>query len=72
MFPSSLIFIFQAKTNYLREADKEARRRKKREKEDSEIFYINKRNKVFNEKLARYYDPYTREIKEAFERGSGV
>src|SRR5277367_5365255 len=37
-----------------READKEAKRRKKRAGEDGEVSYINKRNKVFNEKLSRY------------------
>jgi len=58
--------------DFFREADKEAKRRKKRENADSDVSYINKRNKVFNEKLSRYYDTYTREIKEAFERGSGV
>jgi hypothetical protein len=37
-----------------READKEAKRRKKRAGEDGDVSYINKRNKVFNEKLSRY------------------
>jgi pre-mRNA-splicing factor SYF2 len=37
-----------------REAEKEAKRRKKRGGDDSDISYINKRNKVFNQKLARY------------------
>jgi len=37
-----------------RDADKEAKRRKKRENGDNDISYINKRNKVFNEKLSRY------------------
>jgi pre-mRNA-splicing factor SYF2 len=37
-----------------REAEKEAKRRKKRASEDADISYINKRNKVFNQKLARY------------------
>jgi pre-mRNA-splicing factor SYF2 len=55
-----------------REAEKEAKRRKKRAGEDDDISYINKRNKVFNQKLARFYDQYTRETKEAFERGSGI
>lgn len=39
-----------------READKEAKRRKKRAGDDGDVSYINKRNKVFNEKLSRY-DP---------------
>jgi pre-mRNA-splicing factor SYF2 len=37
-----------------REAEKEAKRRKKRAGEDGDVSYINKRNKVFNEKLSRY------------------
>jgi pre-mRNA-splicing factor SYF2 len=37
-----------------READKEAKRRKKRAGEDGDVSYINKRNKVFNEKLSRH------------------
>jgi pre-mRNA-splicing factor SYF2 len=67
-------------------AEQEAKRRKKRAGGDDDISYINQRNKVFNQKLARYgfysglqwlivcryYDQYTRETREAFERGSGV
>jgi SYF2 splicing factor len=37
-----------------RHADAEAKRRKKRATDDGDISYINKRNKVFNQKLARY------------------
>lgn len=37
-----------------REAEAEAKRRKKRAGDDGDVSYINKRNKVFNEKLARY------------------
>ena len=36
------------------EADKEAKRQKKRTGGDSDVSYINKRNKVLNEKLSRY------------------
>jgi pre-mRNA-splicing factor SYF2 len=55
-----------------REAEREAKRRKKRGDDDSDVSYINQRNKVFNKKLERFYDPYTRETREAFERGSGI
>jgi pre-mRNA-splicing factor SYF2 len=55
-----------------REAEREAKRRKKRGDDDADISYINQRNKVFNKKLERFYDPYTRETREAFERGSGI
>jgi pre-mRNA-splicing factor SYF2 len=55
-----------------REAEREAKRRKKRGGDDLDISYINQRNKVFNKKLERFYDVYTRETREAFERGSGI
>jgi len=45
-----------------READREAKRRKKRATDDTDISYINKRNKVFNEKLARYAIPLEAEL----------
>lgn len=36
-------------------------KRKKRVEEETEVNYINDRNKVFNKKVARYYDKYTKE-----------
>ena len=36
-------------------------KRKKKEDEDEVVTYINERNKVFNKKIARYYDKYTKE-----------
>jgi pre-mRNA-splicing factor SYF2 len=56
----------------IREALREAKRRKKLSDDDSDISYINQRNRVFNNKLKRFYDPYTRETSDAFERGSGI
>lgn len=32
--------------------------------------YINDRNKMFNQKVSRFYDKYTKEMKESFERGT--
>ncbi|CCG81388.1 Pre-mRNA-splicing factor syf2 [Taphrina deformans PYCC 5710] len=32
--------------------------------------YISERNKVFNAKVSRFYDKYTKEMKESFERGT--
>lgn len=32
--------------------------------------YINDRNKVFNQKVSRFYDKYTKEMKDSFERGT--
>ena len=36
-------------------------KRKKKEDEDGDVTYINDRNKVFNKKIARYFDKYTTE-----------
>lgn len=65
-----------------REAEREAKRRKKRAADDGDVSYINQRNKVFNQKLSRYglslssdfrfYDQYTKETTQSFERGSGM
>lgn len=40
--------------------------------DDADIDYINERNMNFNKKLARYYDPFTAEIKQNLERGTAV
>ncbi|OCF36222.1 pre-mRNA-splicing factor SYF2 [Kwoniella heveanensis BCC8398] len=47
---------------------------KKRQKDDDdgEVNYINDRNKVFNKKVARYFDKYTKEIRANFERGTAL
>nr|ODN85554.1 pre-mRNA-splicing factor SYF2 [Cryptococcus depauperatus CBS 7841] len=49
--------------------------KKKREKKDDdneEVNYINERNKVFNKKISRYFDKYTKEIRANFERGTAL
>eukprot|EP01012_Entosiphon_sulcatum_P007282 TRINITY_DN1365_c0_g1_i1.p1 TRINITY_DN1365_c0_g1~~TRINITY_DN1365_c0_g1_i1.p1 ORF type:complete len:265 (+),score=74.02 TRINITY_DN1365_c0_g1_i1:24-797(+) len=40
--------------------------------EDKNVDYINERNRVFNEKLSRAFDPYTIEIKQNLERGTAL
>ncbi|CAK7241798.1 MAG: Pre-mRNA-splicing factor SYF2 [Sporothrix thermara] len=55
----------------------EASLRKRRERmakngEDADVTYINEKNKHFNQKLARFYDKYTTEIRESFERGTMI
>lgn len=40
--------------------------------EDGDVTYINDKNKQFNLKLARFYDRYTGEIRESFERGTAM
>lgn len=37
-----------------------------------DVTYINKKNKQFNEKLARFYNKYTADIRESFERGTAL
>ncbi|ERS99350.1 hypothetical protein HMPREF1624_04549 [Sporothrix schenckii ATCC 58251] len=55
----------------------EAALRKRRERlakngEDADVTYINEKNKHFNQKLARFYNKYTTEIRESFERGTMI
>lgn len=40
--------------------------------ESADVDYINERNRVFNNKLKRAFDPYTREIKQNLERGTAL
>ncbi|PVF98719.1 SYF2-domain-containing protein [Serendipita vermifera] len=46
--------------------------RKRTNEDEGDVTYINERNKVFNKKIARFYDKYTKEIRESFERGTAV
>ncbi|OWZ65828.1 hypothetical protein AYX14_03229 [Cryptococcus neoformans] len=48
------------------------KKRAKKDDEDGEINYINERNKVFNKKISRYFDKYTKEIRANFERGTAL
>ncbi|KAF9238128.1 SYF2 splicing factor-domain-containing protein [Melanogaster broomeanus] len=53
--------------------DKKAKFSRKRvNEEEGDITYINERNRVFNKKIARYYDKYTAEIRASFERGTAL
>lgn len=40
--------------------------------DDDDVTYINEQNKQFNQKLARFYDKYTAEIRDSFERGTMI
>jgi pre-mRNA-splicing factor SYF2 len=52
---------------------KKRRERMARNGEDAgDVTYINEKNKQFNQKLARFYDKYTAEIRDSFERGTMV
>ncbi|KAJ8113506.1 hypothetical protein ONZ43_g5141 [Nemania bipapillata] len=60
----------------LKKAD-ETRLRKRRERmakngDEGDITYINEKNKQFNQKLARFYNKYTAEIRDSFERGTRI
>ncbi|GAW11138.1 hypothetical protein ANO14919_004800 [Xylariales sp. No.14919] len=55
----------------------DARLRKRRERmaqngDDDDITYINEKNKQFNQKLSRFYNKYTAEIRDSFERGTRI
>ncbi|QDS69591.1 hypothetical protein FKW77_008428 [Venturia effusa] len=51
---------------------KRKERLKASENEDGDVTYINVKNKQFNEKLKRFYDKYTGDIRESFERGTAI
>ncbi|TFK53055.1 SYF2-domain-containing protein [Heliocybe sulcata] len=56
-----------------RDIDKKRKFSRKRANEDEgDITYINERNRVFNKKIARFYDKYTAEIRASFERGTAL
>ncbi|EAS37083.2 pre-mRNA-splicing factor syf2 [Coccidioides immitis RS] len=54
----------------------EIRLKKRRERglgdDDGDVTYINDKNKRFNQKLARFYNKYTAEIRDSFERGTMI
>ncbi|MBW0491550.1 hypothetical protein O181_031265 [Austropuccinia psidii MF-1] len=52
--------------------DKRSKRSRVRKEEDGEITYINDKNKAFNQKIGRFYDKYTEEIRENIERGTAL
>ncbi|KAJ0415486.1 Pre-mRNA-splicing factor syf2 [Aspergillus carlsbadensis] len=59
----------------LRKAE-EVRLKKRRDRrggdDDGDVTYINEKNKQFNQKLARFYNKYTTEIRDSFERGTMI
>ncbi|KAJ7089843.1 SYF2 splicing factor-domain-containing protein [Mycena belliarum] len=56
-----------------RDIDKKSKfSRKRTNEEEGDITYINEANRVFNKKIARYYDKYTSEIRASFERGTAL
>ncbi|KAM0286228.1 hypothetical protein ACHAQH_000955 [Verticillium albo-atrum] len=62
--------------NDLRQAE-ETRLKKRKDKmaqsgDDGDVTYINEKNKQFNSKLSRFYNKYTAEIRDSFERGTMI
>lgn len=53
-------------------AAKKRKARMAKNGEDDDVTYINDKNKQFNQKLARFYNKYTAEIRESFERGTMI
>lgn len=53
-------------------ANKKRRDRQARNGDDADVTYINDKNKQFNQKLARFYNKYTAEIRDSFERGTMI
>ncbi|KAK3379840.1 SYF2 splicing factor-domain-containing protein [Lasiosphaeria ovina] len=51
---------------------KRAQRIAKNGDDGGDVTYINEKNKQFNQKLERFYNKYTAEIRESFERGTMV
>ncbi|KAI9275221.1 SYF2 splicing factor-domain-containing protein [Helicostylum pulchrum] len=47
-------------------------RSRDRKEESDDISWINEKNRVFNQKIARFYDKYTKEIRENLERGTAL
>lgn len=47
-------------------------RKRKKNDDDGDVTYINKSNKVFNAKVARYFDKYTSDIRANLERGTAL
>lgn len=64
--------------NGLKTADRkrnDARSKRLRDQQQDggeDVTYINQKNKLFNEKLKRFYDKYTTDIRESFERGTAI
>ncbi|KAL2109975.1 hypothetical protein VUR80DRAFT_1805 [Thermomyces stellatus] len=60
----------------LRKAE-EQRLKKRRERmakdgDEADVTYINEKNKQFNQKLSRFYNKYTADLRDSFERGTAI
>lgn len=48
------------------------RSRKRAADPEAEVTYINERNRQFNDRVSRFYDRYTKEIRDNLERGTAL
>lgn len=55
-----------------RRIDKQKNKRNRMEFDETDVSYINQRNKRFNQKISRNYDKTTAEIKQSLERGTAL
>ena len=55
-----------------RRIEKQKKKRERVEFEETDVTYINKRNKRFNEKISRNFDKHTAEIRQNLERGTAL
>ncbi|KAF9966350.1 hypothetical protein BGZ70_002586 [Mortierella alpina] len=80
---NSVAFLSDAKPNALavdrlaadvaKDIDARSRFSKRRaHKEDEDVNYINDANQRFNQKIARFFDKHTKEIRDDFERGTAL
>jgi pre-mRNA-splicing factor SYF2 len=51
---------------------KKRRERMEKNGDEGDVTYINEKNKQFNQKLDRFYNKYTAEIRDSFERGTMI
>ena len=58
--------------HHLREDKRKEFSRRRRYDETQEVDFINERNQRFNKKIARAFDPYTKDIKQNLERGTAI
>ncbi|KAK7207944.1 SYF2 splicing factor-domain-containing protein, partial [Myxozyma melibiosi] len=58
--------------NSIKKADQQRMRKAPKTADEDGALAINEKNKHFNKKLSRYYDKYTKEIRDSFERGTAL
>lgn len=58
--------------NKAEEQRRKQRRQRNGQDDGGDVTYINEKNRVYNQKLARFYNKYTADIRENFERGTAM